>query len=86
MPHVHRAASLFKRWLLGTHQGGVSIQQLDYYMDEFTFHLNRGQTYRGIAGNVRELRAAERERVRQAVAERARRREENARRAAKRAT
>jgi hypothetical protein len=32
---VHRVASLPKRWLLGTHQGGVSIRQLDFYLDEF---------------------------------------------------
>jgi transposase-like protein len=84
MPHVHRVASLFKRWLLGTHQGGVSIEQLDFYMDEFTFRFNRRHsrsrgllflrllegavstrpiTYLDIAGNVRELRAAERERI-----------------------
>lgn len=49
MPHVHRVASLFKRWLLGTHQGGIAWQQLDYYMDEFTFRFNRRQSrYRGL--------------------------------------
>jgi transposase-like protein/predicted RNA-binding Zn-ribbon protein involved in translation (DUF1610 family) len=41
MPHVHRVASLFKRWLLGTHQGGMAWQHLDYYMDEFVFRFNR---------------------------------------------
>ncbi len=41
LPRVHRVASLLKRWLLGTHQGGVSRQQLDYYLDEFTFRFNR---------------------------------------------
>ncbi len=30
MPEVHRAASLLKRWPLGTHQGAVSHDQLDY--------------------------------------------------------
>lgn len=30
MPSVHRVASLLKRWLLGTHQGAVRPQQLDY--------------------------------------------------------
>jgi len=40
-PDVHRVASLLKRWLLGTHQGAVSKQQLDYYLDEFTFRFNR---------------------------------------------
>lgn len=41
MPRVHRVASLLKRWLLGTHQGGVQHSQLDYYLDEFTFRFNR---------------------------------------------
>lgn len=41
MPHVHRAFSLLKRWLLGTHQGSVQPHQLDYYLDEFTFRFNR---------------------------------------------
>ena len=41
MPGVHRIASLLKRWLLGTHQGSVQPQQLDYYLDEFTFRFNR---------------------------------------------
>lgn len=39
MPEVHRVASLLKRWLLGTHQGAVSRDQLDYYLDEFTSGL-----------------------------------------------
>jgi len=41
MPGVHRVASLLKRWLLGTHQGGVSPQHLDAYLGEFTFRFNR---------------------------------------------
>ncbi|MBW1689119.1 MAG: IS1595 family transposase [Deltaproteobacteria bacterium] len=41
LPRVHRAASLLKRWLLGTHQGAVSREHLDYYLDEFTFRFNR---------------------------------------------
>lgn len=41
MPHVHRVASLLKRWLLGTYQGSVSRAHLDYYLDEFTFRFNR---------------------------------------------
>jgi len=40
-PHVHRVASLLKRWLLGTHQGAVSQQHLDAYLDEFVFRFNR---------------------------------------------
>lgn len=41
LPGVHRAASLLKRWLLGTHHGGVSRAHLPYYLDEFTFRFNR---------------------------------------------
>jgi transposase-like protein len=41
LPRVHMAASLLKRWLLGTHQGAVSREHLDYYLDEFTFRFNR---------------------------------------------
>jgi transposase-like protein len=41
LPHVHRVISLLKRWLLGTHQGGISHQHLEYYLDEFTFRFNR---------------------------------------------
>jgi transposase-like protein len=41
LPRVHRVAALLKRWLLGTHQGAVSVRHLDYYLDEFTFRFNR---------------------------------------------
>ena len=41
MPGVHRVASLLKRWLLGTHQGAVRPEQLDAYLQEFTFRFNR---------------------------------------------
>lgn len=41
MPRVHLVASLLKRWLDGTLQGGVQVSQLDYYLDEFTFRFNR---------------------------------------------
>lgn len=41
LPRVHRVASLLKRWLLGTHQGAVRGNYLDYYLDEFTFRFNR---------------------------------------------
>jgi transposase-like protein len=41
LPRVHRVASLVKRWLLGTHQGAVSPEHLDYYLDEYTFRFNR---------------------------------------------
>ena len=41
LPRVHMTASLLKRWLAGTHQGGVQHQHLDYYLDEFTFRFNR---------------------------------------------
>jgi transposase-like protein len=41
LPRVHRVISLLKRWLLGTHQGGISHQYLEYYLDEFVFRFNR---------------------------------------------
>lgn len=49
LPHVHRVASLLKRWLLGTHQGGVHREHLDAYLEEFTFRFNRrSSTSRGL--------------------------------------
>ena len=41
LPHVHRVAALLKRWLLGTHQGAVGRDMLQYYLDEFVFRFNR---------------------------------------------
>lgn len=41
LPLVHRVVSLLKRWILGTHQGAVSPEHIDYYLDEFTFRFNR---------------------------------------------
>jgi len=46
MPRVHLAVSLLKRWLLGTHQGGVSPEHLDAYLDEFTFRFDRRKSRR----------------------------------------
>lgn len=49
MPGVHRVASLLKRWLLGTFQGAVSNDHLNYYLDEFTFRFNhRKSSSRGL--------------------------------------
>ena len=41
LPRVHRVISLFKRWLLGTHQGAIAHEYLQDYLDEFTFRFNR---------------------------------------------
>ena len=41
LPRVHRVVSLLKRWMLGTHQGAAGHDQLDAYLDEFTFRFNR---------------------------------------------
>jgi transposase-like protein len=41
LPLCNRVAALVKRWLLGTHQGGVAHEQLEYYLDEYTFRFNR---------------------------------------------
>jgi transposase-like protein len=46
MPGVHRIASLLQRWLLGTHQGAVSAEHLDAYLNEFTFRFNRRHSRR----------------------------------------
>ena len=45
MPRVHRVAGLLKRWLLGTHQGAVTPEHLDYYLDEYTFRFNRRKSH-----------------------------------------
>ncbi|WP_409350012.1 IS1595 family transposase [Rathayibacter soli] len=41
LPAMHRVAALCKRWLLGTHQGGVDADHLQSYLDEFCFRFNR---------------------------------------------
>jgi transposase-like protein len=41
LPRANRVAALLKRWLLGTHQGAVGMEHLDYYLDEYTFRFNR---------------------------------------------
>ena len=41
LPRVHRTAALLKRWLLGTHQGRVSHEHLDAYLNKFAFRFNR---------------------------------------------
>jgi transposase-like protein len=48
LPYCNRVASLLKRWLLGTHQGAVSHEHLEYYLEEYTFRFNRRTSrYRG---------------------------------------
>jgi transposase-like protein len=48
LPHCNRVAARLKRWLMGTHQGAVSHDHLDYYLDEYTFRFNRRTSrYRG---------------------------------------
>lgn len=41
LPKINLTVSLLKRWLLGTLQGAVRPQHLDYYLHEFTFRFNR---------------------------------------------
>ena len=41
LANVHRVASLLKRWLIGTHQNYIGIENLQYYLDEYTFRYNR---------------------------------------------
>lgn len=48
MPNVSLVIALVKRWLLGTHQGGIGSNYLQYYLDEFAFRFNRRlSTHRG---------------------------------------
>lgn len=42
---VHRIASLVKRWLLGTHQGAVHIDNLPSYLNEYVFRFNRRKSH-----------------------------------------
>jgi transposase-like protein len=44
----HFAASLAKRWLMGTHHGAVRKKHLQAYLDEHTFRHNRRKT-KGVA-------------------------------------
>jgi len=41
LPGVHLVASLLKRWFIGTLHYRVGVQQLPYYLDEYTFRFNR---------------------------------------------
>jgi len=41
LDHVHLVTSLLKRWLVGTHQGGIKQSHLQAYLDEFSFRFNR---------------------------------------------
>jgi hypothetical protein len=41
LPNVHLVISLFRRWILGTHQGAISREHLEYYLDEYIFRFNR---------------------------------------------
>ena len=41
LPAVHLVASLAKRWMAATHQGGVQPEHLGAYLDEFVFRFNR---------------------------------------------
>ena len=41
LPLANRVVALLKRWLQGTHQGGISPEHLNDYLDEFVFRFNR---------------------------------------------
>jgi len=45
LPRVQIVVSLLKRWLAETHQGGVQASHLEYYLDEFTFRINRRSSH-----------------------------------------
>ncbi len=47
--HLPAVRERLQGWLLGTHQGAASHDQLDWYLDEFTFRFNRrASTHRGL--------------------------------------
>ena len=52
LPRVHLIFSLLKRWILGTHQGSVSLKHLDGYLEEFTFRFNRRRARRITHGGL----------------------------------
>src|SRR5512134_3238980 len=58
LPRVHLIFSLLKRWILGTHQGSVSLKHLDGYLEEFTFRFNRRRARRITHGAERLLAIA----------------------------
>lgn len=62
LPKVHRVISLLKRWLIGTHQGRISGEYLQSYLNEFVFRFNRrGSRNRGVLfGRLLELCLVER--------------------------
>lgn len=41
LPRVHLVIGLLKRWMVRTHQGAISMDYLDDYLNEFTFRFNR---------------------------------------------
>jgi len=41
LPRLHRVAALMKRWYLGTYHGGMSMKEIQPYLDEFVFRFNR---------------------------------------------
>jgi hypothetical protein len=46
---LDRVAGRLAGWLRGTHHGAATAQQLDWYLDEFTFRFNRrSATHRGL--------------------------------------
>jgi transposase-like protein len=44
LQNCHWAASLVKRWLMGTHHGAVRAKHLQSYLHEFAFRHNRRKT------------------------------------------
>jgi transposase-like protein len=55
LPRVHLIFSLLKRWILGTHQGSVSLKHLQGYLEEFAFRFNRRHARRITHGAERLL-------------------------------
>jgi len=41
LPRLHRTASLWKRWRLGTHPGAIAHEHPDDDLNEFTLRFDR---------------------------------------------
>ena len=52
LSRCHLAASLMKRWIIGTLQGSVSHEHLQDYLNEFTFRFNRRKSASASRGKL----------------------------------
>jgi hypothetical protein len=57
-PQVRRVGRILQKWIVNTYQGGVSVDHLDPYLDEFVFRFNarraacRGLRFRSLLASA----------------------------------